>query len=226
MVSSRIAPTETSENMVASIEGGAGDNKTAATTVEKKRQSGSGRAKKRSHSSQANDAHHGEGGNIAQSNAATASSAGLATSGSEGRDRKHHRRRHRHRHGSKGATGAKDNKHNTHGADTVSDTEAGGQEDKLKLLVECIPYVGLGDATRDNMVRTSTWFFIFIHYPITLKLEYGATTVDRCFLGSNVRSRELMIAFVGSVLDTTNKRAKCISPVGTTKNTQRESLNP
>ncbi|CAN0086708.1 unnamed protein product, partial [Ectocarpus sp. 13 AM-2016] len=157
MVSSRIAPSETGENMAASTEGGAGDNKTAAATMEKKRQSGSGREKKRSHSSQssqANDGRHVEGGNIAQSNAGTASSAGLATSFSEGRDRKHHRRRHRHRHGSKGATGAKANKHSTHGADTSSDTEAGGQEDKLKLLVDFIPYVGLGDATRDNMVRS------------------------------------------------------------------------
>lgn len=158
-MSSRIAPTETSENMVASIEGGTGDSKSAATTVEKKRHSGSGRAKKRSHSSEANDAHHGEGGNIAQSNTATASSTGLATSCSDGRDRKHHRRRHRHRHGSKDAAGAKSHKHNTHGANTASDTEAGGQEDKLKLLVEFIPYVGLGDATRDNMVRAhDSWF--------------------------------------------------------------------
>ncbi|CAM9809238.1 unnamed protein product [Ectocarpus fasciculatus] len=126
--------------MAASTEGCAGDSKSSATMVDKKRQSGSGRAKKRSHSSEANDAHHAEGGNLAQSTTATASSTGLAKSCSEGRDKKHHRRRHRHRHGSKDATGG--------------NTEVGGQEDKLKLLVEFIPYVGLGDATRDNMVRS------------------------------------------------------------------------
>ena len=72
----------------------------------------------------------------------------LGKSSTKSRERKHHRRRH-HRHGSKDIGGTND----SNGADTPWDADGGGQEDKFKLLVEFIPYVGLGDATRDNMVR-------------------------------------------------------------------------
>lgn len=75
---------------------------------------------------------------------------GTAVNEKQSRQRKHHHRRH-HRRGSKDGAGSQSNN-----ADTASDGEGGGgRDDKFKLLVEFIPYVGLGDATRDNMVHSS-----------------------------------------------------------------------
>lgn len=85
----------------------------------------------------------------------TVASTVLAASGTKSRERKHHRRR-RHRNESKDTGRTND----TNGVDTSWDADGGGQEDKFKLLMEFIPYVGLGDATRDNMVRCSETAYI------------------------------------------------------------------
>lgn len=66
--------------------------------------------------------------------------------------RHHHRHRRRHHHRTKSSkemsVGGGDQ------ADAASDAEVLGQEDKLKLLLEFIPYFGTGDTSRDNMVRS------------------------------------------------------------------------
>lgn len=79
---------------------------------------------------------------------------GTPADGKQSRQRRHHHRRHHHR-GAKDGSGPRSNNGNSTGndADTTSDGEGGGRDDKFKLLTEFIPYVGLGDATRDNMVR-------------------------------------------------------------------------
>lgn len=61
--------------------------------------------------------------------------------------RRHHRHHHRHR--KQGDISV--NGDGADGSDAAADME---QEDKLKLLLEFIPYFGLGDATRDSMVRS------------------------------------------------------------------------
>lgn len=158
MVSSRISPSESDRSMFKA--GGGADNDASIVAATTKRHSGGMATRGGSHppgeannnnSRNNNDSKRAreEGGNIGAS--ATMASTGVATSFTRSRERKHHRRR-RHRHGSKDAGGTID----SNGADTPWDADGGGQEDKLKLLVEFIPYVGLGDATRDNMVRFVT----------------------------------------------------------------------
>ncbi|CAM9709129.1 unnamed protein product [Pylaiella littoralis] len=131
---------------MANPEGGNG-GKTSTAAETKKRESGGGGGgggstrRKRSHPNT-------EGGEINNNNDNNTGTGGE----SNGHDRKHqhhqHRRhRHRHRHGPKSTSGTNDN-------NTASDTDGAQDEDKLKLLIEFIPYVGLGDAARDNMVRS------------------------------------------------------------------------
>lgn len=141
MVSSRISPIESEGGMV---QGGSRADSDVNTAATNKRKTGGMATREGSrqpvHSDNKNDSKNQfeEGGN-------TVTSTAHDTSGTK--SRKHHHRRRRHRHGSKDTGGT-----NYNNGDTW-DADGGGQEDKFKLLVEFIPYVGLGDATRDNMVR-------------------------------------------------------------------------
>lgn len=143
MVSSRVSPSENGGSMVKAGDRVDSDANTAATN--NKRQSGGIATREGSHPAVETDNND------------------LASSCTKSRDRKHHRRR-RHRRGSKDTGGTND----SNGADTTWDTDGEGQEDKFKLLVEFIPYVGLGDATRDNMVRCfGTTLFALRYSPFT-----------------------------------------------------------
>lgn len=166
MVSSRISPSES---------GGGADKDAIKIAAANKRHSGDIAKRKESHPPGEGNNHSNnnnrskrtreEGGNAGTTVASTV----LATPSTKSRERKHHRRR-RHRHGSKDAGGTND----SNGADALWDADGGGQEDKFKLLVEFIPYVGLGDATRDNMVRrlatACLWYTIVASHEATMKL--------------------------------------------------------
>lgn len=66
---------------------------------------------------------------------------------------RHHRRRHHHRRRRKDSNSAMDvGRGDEEHADAAS--EHLGQRDKLKLLLEFIPYFGTGNPSRDNMVRS------------------------------------------------------------------------
>lgn len=82
----------------------------------------------------------------------TISSVSSATNMASVGKRHHHRRRHHHKHREKQpatllATGES-------GDREVCSDVASEQEDKLKLLLEFIPYFGAGDMARDGMVRS------------------------------------------------------------------------
>ncbi|CAM9142680.1 unnamed protein product, partial [Sphacelaria rigidula] len=66
--------------------------------------------------------------------------------------RRHHRHRRGHRNRSKGVKEASAGSEDDDQADGASD--ALGQADKLKLLLEFIPYFGTGDTSGDNVVRS------------------------------------------------------------------------
>lgn len=80
----------------------------------------------------------------------TAASIGKFVAKSE--KRRHHRHRRGHRNRSKGVKEASAGSEDDNHADGASD--ALGQADKLKLLLEFIPYYGTGDTSGDNMVRS------------------------------------------------------------------------
>lgn len=68
--------------------------------------------------------------------------------------RHHHRHRRRHHHRTKSSKEMNINGEDQADAAYDSASEVLGQEDKLKLLLEYIPYFGTGDTSRDNMVRS------------------------------------------------------------------------
>lgn len=97
--------------------------------------------------------------------AADSSTASAAASSSKGR--RHHHRHHRSRNNRTKHGGAQAATYNNAeeeeegevgggggGGSDAASSDPGQQEDKLKLLLEFIPYFGLGDVTRDNMVRS------------------------------------------------------------------------
>lgn len=154
MVSSRISPSEGGGSMVNGDGNGAdrgASNKRHSGgigTRQASRRPGEANSEQSNHNNNNHDDSKRKSEKDGNNGTSPVASAVLATSSTKSRERKHHRRR-RHRHGSKDA-GATDD---SNGADTPWGADGGGQEDKFKLLVEFIPYVGLGDATRDNMVR-------------------------------------------------------------------------
>lgn len=96
--------------------------------------------------------------------AAKASIASMATvvatkTHADGLSKRHRRHRHHHHHTHKsntrrtstGKTEEKDQEDEVELSDATSEL---GTKDKLKVLLEFIPYYGLGDTSRDNMVRS------------------------------------------------------------------------
>ena len=119
--------------------GGSGDGGSSpATGVEKGRENG---ARKRA---------------LPQGASSTVSATASSNKGRH-RHRHHHRsRNNRTKHGGLQAA-TQNNAEEEEGVEGGSDaasSDLGQQEDKLKLLLEFIPYFGLGDVTRDNMVRS------------------------------------------------------------------------